>query len=70
MYHIALVNVTDKKIIAAEKFDTQEAAAERIRMGYAPQVDLEAIGSGSYGGPDKEFQIYGPAETPFEWPAP
>ena len=73
MYYVALVNVTDTQIIAEESFETKEEAADRIRLGYGPQIDLEAIGSGSYGGPEKEFAIYGPAEEPFSWlpdPAP
>lgn len=68
MYYTAFVNTTDKVIIAEEQFKTKEDAAYRVQFGYTPQWDAEDAGQGCYGGPEKKFEIYGPAEVPFAWP--
>ena len=68
MYHIAFVNVTDKIIVAAEKFERIEDAANRLALGYSIQRDAEEAGLGSYGGPEKKFEVYGPADTAFAFP--
>ena len=67
MYHVALVNLTDHVIEYAETYDTLEAAAERVQKGLEPQAALNAIGAGTCAA-GKDWQAYGPAETPFEWP--
>ena len=67
MNHVAFVNLTDKRIIAAEEFEDIRDAANRAQA-FAIQRDAEEAGLGSYGGPEKKFEAYGPAEMPYAFP--
>lgn len=67
MYNVAFVNLTDKQIIAAEEYEDIRDAANRAQA-FAIQRDAEEAGLGSYGGPEKKFEAYGPAEVPYAFP--
>ena len=67
MYNVAFVNLTDKQIIVAEEYEDIRDAANRAQA-FAIQRDAEEAGLGSYGGPAKKFEVYGPAKTPFAFP--
>lgn len=69
MYHVALVNLTDHVIEYAEEYDTHDEAVHRLRTGLGPQAELNIAGLGTCEA-GKEWATYGPADKPFEWPAP
>jgi len=64
VYHVAFVNLTDKVIIADEEYEDIRDAATRAQA-FTIQRDAEDMGLGSYGGPAKKFEVYGPAKEPY-----
>lgn len=65
MYHVALVNFTDKKIFYAEQYKKKEDAIDRIIYGLEPQAALNVAGGGELKDKGKEWAAWGPEEYPF-----
>ena len=66
MYHVALVNITDKEIQYAEQYEKKDDAIARVVKGLEPQAMLNSNGWGTCEA-GKEWVAYGPADEPFEF---
>ena len=69
MWHIALLNLTDKKIVVAEEYADKAEALMRIRVGLEPEAMQQTLG---FGGREagKEWASWGPEEAPFSFDSP
>jgi hypothetical protein len=66
-WYVALVDWTNKKIIAQESdFKTKEDAIFRVNFGMEPEAAQYQLGMG--GRAVTDVQAYGPAEEPFAFP--
>jgi hypothetical protein len=67
MPHVALVNMTDRKIAYSETYPTEAEAIARLRsLGAQAELEIAGLGTGPAG---KKWATYGPAEEPFAFPA-
>ncbi len=66
MWYIALLNLTDKKIVVAEQFKDKEEAIRRIQLGLEPEAMQQSLGLGGRE-PGKEWASWGPEEYPFSF---
>lgn len=69
MYHVALVNFTDREILYAEEYEDKDRAEMRVRFGLGPQAEANTLGLGSdpENEKDKEWKAY-LGEEPFAFP--
>lgn len=65
MYHVAFINLTEHKVIVAEKYHTETEATWRLGS-FNQQWDMEEAGFGSFP-KGHEFEVYGPSLEPFAW---
>jgi hypothetical protein len=69
MWHIALLNLTDKMIVVAEEYADKEDAITRIRFGLEPEAMQQTLGLGGRES-GKEWAAWGPEEEPFSFDPP
>lgn len=66
MWHIALLNLTDKVMVAAEQFEDKEEAIYRVQFGFAPEAMQQELGLGGRE-KGKVWRAWGPEEKPFSF---
>ena len=64
MWHVALLNLTDKKIVVAEEYADKEEATRRVQVGLEPEAMQQTLGLGGREA-GKEWSEWGPEEAPF-----
>jgi hypothetical protein len=64
MWHVALLNLTDKKIVVAEEYKDKEEATRRIQVGLELEAMQQTLGLGGREA-GKEWASWGPEEAPF-----
>jgi hypothetical protein len=69
MWHIALLNMTDKMIVVAEEYADKEEAITRIHVGLEPEAMQQTLGLGGRES-GKEWSAWGPEEAPFSFDPP
>jgi hypothetical protein len=69
MWHVALLNLTDKKIVVVEEYADKEEATRRMQVGLEPEAMQQTMGFGDRE-PGKEWAAWGPEEAPFSFDSP
>ena len=66
MWHVALLNLTDKLIVVAEEFADKEEAIRRVQVGLEPEAMQQTLALGGRE-PGKKWASWGPDEAPFSF---